>query len=117
MERACSNRKTLDAKQEESPFLYIKTDDDVFVEVYHLVKFLKAIFGDQGGPRKRSLVCDVVPSDAHPRGSGIVVKEDKTGMDEEYPEYCNGMAYLMTSDLIPEILTASNQVSLKILIK
>ena len=40
------------------------------------------------------------------RSEGI---EDLTTTNE-YPEYCNGMAYLMTSDLIPEFLKASNEV-------
>ena len=78
--------------------------------MYHLVKFVKAIFGNQG-PKKKSLVCDVVPSDATPRGWKIQATEDLT-ITNEYPEYCNGMAYLMTSDLIPEFLKASNEVSI-----
>ena len=90
------------------PFFHIKADDDVFIEIYHLFKFVKAIFGNQG-PKKKSLVCDVIPRDAKPRG-GHGTKEDMLET-VNYPEYCNGMAYLMTPDLIPEFIKASNEVT------
>ena len=93
--------------KERSPLFHLKTDDDVFVEIYHLFKFVQAIFGNQG-PRKRSLVCDVVPSDAKPRRSNVLVSTIE--MENKYPEYCSGMAYLMTPDLASEFLKASNQV-------
>ena len=90
------------------PFFHIKADDDVFIEMYHLFKFVKAIFGNQG-PRKKSLVCDVIPRDANPRGTNG--KQEDSLETINYPEYCNGMAYLMTPDLIPEFLKASDEVS------
>ena len=89
-------------------FFHIKADDNVFIEIYHLFKFVKAIFGNQG-PKKKSLVCDVIPRDANPkRRNGI---EDDVLETINYPEYCNGMAYLMTPDLIPEFIKASNEVT------
>ena len=89
-------------------FFHIKAEDDVFIEIYHLFKFVKAIFGNQG-PQKKSLVCDVIPSDANPKGENRI-NEDTMEM-LNYPEYCNGMAYLMTTDLIPEFIEASNEVN------
>ena len=88
-------------------FLYIKADDNVFIEMYHLFKFVKAIFGNQG-PKKKSLVCDVIPSDANPKGRS---RKSEARMESvTYPEYCNGMAYLMTPDLISDFLKASDEV-------
>ena len=45
---------------------------------------MQAIFGNQG-PRKRSLVCDVVPSDAKPRRSNVLVSTIE--QENKYPEY------------------------------
>ena len=75
--------------------------------MYHLFKFVKAIFGNQG-PKKKSLVCDVIPRDANPRGA--IGKQEDMLETINYPEYCNGMAYLMTPNLIPEFLKASEEV-------
>ena len=92
---------------QDFPFLHIKTNDDVFMEVYHLSKFVRAIFGNSG-PQKKSILCDVVPSDAQPRGHTILA--NSTPETNKFPEYCNGLAYLMTPDLIPDFLNASKQV-------
>ena len=89
-------------------FFHIKADDNVFIEIYHLFKFVKAIFGNQG-PKKKSLVCDVIPRDANPKGRNGIKGDVLETIN--YPEYCNGMAYLMTPDLIPEFIKASNQVT------
>ena len=89
-------------------FFHIKADDNVFIEIYHLFKFVKAIFGNQG-PKKKSLVCDVIPRDANPKGRNGI--KDDVLETINYPEYCNGMAYLMTPDLIPEFIKASNEVT------
>ena len=51
----------------------------------------------------------MIPRDANPRGTSGR-KEDMLETIN-YPEYCNGMAYLMTPDLIPEFLKASDEVS------
>ena len=40
------------------PSFVIKTEDDVFVEIFHLFKFALAIYGERP---QRSLVCEVVP--------------------------------------------------------
>ncbi len=45
--------------KQRSPVFLVKTDDHVFVEIFHLFKFAMAIYGDSPS---RSLVCDVVPS-------------------------------------------------------
>ena len=43
----------------DKPRFVLKTDDNVFVETYHLFNFLTAVYGDDPAP---SLVCDVVPA-------------------------------------------------------
>jgi hypothetical protein len=82
------------------PVLVLKTDDDVFVEVFHLFKFAQAIYG--GKPGSQSLICDVIPSGTAPRRSGRWEVRSK-----QHPDYCSGVAYLMTPDLAePFLLTA-----------
>ena len=48
---------------EQKPAFVLKTDDNVFVEMYHLLNFLTAVYGDQPAP---SIVCDVIPAGTAP---------------------------------------------------
>ena len=45
------------------PTFVLKTDDNVFVEMNHLLNFLKAVYGNNPAP---SLICDVVPAGTAP---------------------------------------------------
>ena len=42
----------------DSPAFVVKSNDDVFIETFHLFKFVSAIYGSNPS---RSLVCDVIP--------------------------------------------------------
>ena len=45
------------------PTFVLKTDDNVFVEIFHLINFLSGVYGHNPSP---SLVCDVVPAGTAP---------------------------------------------------
>jgi len=49
------------------PKFVLKSDDDVFIEMYHLFNFVSAVYGSHPGP---SLVCDVIPAGTAPHRSG-----------------------------------------------
>jgi len=90
---------------ENPPKFVLKTDDNVFVEMYHLLNFVSAVYGPNPGP---SLVCDVVPAGTVPRKRG-----GHTGFlkQELYPKYCSGSAYLITPSLMSKFLKATMEVS------
>ena len=46
---------------QQQPAFVLKTDDNVFVEMNHLINFLTAVYGKNPSP---SIVCDVVPAGA-----------------------------------------------------
>jgi len=83
----------------DKPRFVLKTDDNVFVETYHLFNFLTALYGDHPAP---SLVCDVVPA-----GPGAATSDTHLLT----PKYCSGSAYLITPSLIPKFLRATEEVS------
>ena len=45
------------------PTFVLKTEDNVFVEMYHLLNFLTAVYGENPSP---SIVCDVIPAGTSP---------------------------------------------------
>ena len=73
----------------DSPAFVVKSNDDVFIETFHLFKFVSAIYGSNPS---RSLVCDVIP-----RGMGAS-SQDQGLKDDIVPEHCRG-AYMITPDL------------------
>merc|ERR1712121_103973 len=95
------------------PTFVMKTDDKVFVEVFHLFNFVSAIYGSDPGP---SLICDVVPAgasghskddrslDRWKRGWQRGAKQQEQDLrplpHKFYPKYCSGSAYLITPDLM-----------------
>ena len=50
-----------ECSSEDGPSFVLKTEDDVFVEMFHLFKFALAIYGERP---ERSLVCEVMPGRA-----------------------------------------------------
>ena len=94
------------------PTLVLNCDDDVFVEIFHLIEFVSAVYGEH--PRERSLVCDVVPSGTAPRRTRFRREASSSSRvdiaGKSYPDYCSGMAYLMTPDLAGEFLGAAEKV-------
>lgn len=67
------------------PAFVLKTEDNVFVEMYHLLNFLTAVYGDDPSP---SIVCDVIPAGTSPhktQDQEILQEMDKHG-NHLYPK-------------------------------
>jgi len=91
------------------PTFVLKTEDNVFVEMHHLLNFLTAVYGDHPSP---SIVCDVIPAGTSPhktQDQEILQEMDKHG-NHLYPKYCSGSAYLITPTLMSAFLKATNKV-------
>lgn len=93
-----------------SPVLIVMTDDDVFVEVFHLYQFVQAVYGGHPGPR--SLICDVVPSGTAPRRPDQ--RWELYPDDERVPDYCSGAAYMITPDLAEPFSSAASSEMCKV---
>jgi len=88
-----------------TPRFVLKTDDDVFVEIFHLFNFVSAVYGFSPGP---SLVCDVIPAGTGPhRTNG---QPNLVSLHRHLPKYCSGAAYLVTPTLISRLLKAADEV-------
>uniref|UniRef100_A0A914XJ01 Hexosyltransferase n=1 Tax=Plectus sambesii TaxID=2011161 RepID=A0A914XJ01_9BILA len=78
----------------------LKTDDDVFVNIFAVVDFLNRITQQNVRPRK-SIMCfvwkgmDVIRD---PKDKWYVNKEEY--VPDIFPPYCSGAAYIITRDLI-----------------
>lgn len=68
---------------------------------------MSAVYGDNP---KRSLVCDVIPTGTTPRRRETLLSHMEQYVAEDYPEYCSGMAYLVTPDLAKDFLKAATKV-------
>ena len=67
------------------PTFVLKTEDNVFVEMHHLLNFLTAVYGDHPSP---SIVCDVIPAGTSPhktQDQEILQEMDKHG-NHLYPK-------------------------------
>jgi len=88
-----------------TPRFVLKTDDDIFVEIFHLFNFVSAVYGFSPGP---SLVCDVIPAGTGPhRTNG---QPNLVSLHRHLPKYCSGAAYLVTPTLITRLLEAADEV-------
>ena len=80
----------------------LKTDDDVFVDTYHLPQFLDRYRFDR---KSNFLLCFVVKGNKPWRnetGKWYVTKEEYAA--DEYPPYCAGPAYLTKIKTMKKIL-------------
>lgn len=90
----------------------LKTDDDVFVDIFQLFEFLFRNFGRD--PQPGTLICNVVPEGTAPvRAKNSKGAKWAVTMDEYphsiYPRYCAGLAYLATPDVITRIVDVSHR--------
>ncbi|ELU14153.1 hypothetical protein CAPTEDRAFT_75191, partial [Capitella teleta] len=82
----------------------LKTDDDVFVNMYTLQNHLMQLEG--AGYNKNLILCLVWWNMPVLReGKWAVPKEMYPG--DLYPPYCSGMAYLFSTDVAPKLYDAS----------
>lgn len=98
----------------DSTFI-LKSDDDAFIDIFQLFDFITRTYGYKPSPG--TLICNVFPE-----GSKPVRASDKMGTKwavskEEYPhdiypKYCGGLAYLVTPDVVKQILSVSDKVKL-----
>lgn len=87
----------------------LKADDDAFIDIFQLFKFVLRTFGKDPEP---ALICNVFPEGTKPvRGSDSMGKKWAVTYEEypydKYPKYCGGLAYLVTPSVIREIYSKS----------
>ena len=81
----------------------LKTDDDVFVNIFNLVALLR----NRTEPAKKSLMCITMPSVVlRDKGNKWYVTRDEYPNDT-YPTYCGGLAFLLTTDVADALFEAS----------
>lgn len=91
------------------PVLIVKMDDDVFVEIFHLHQFVKAVYAKAGTtPPSKSLICDVIQSPS-PQSSVAGSNNASSVIIKGQPDHCNGAAFMMTPDLIDPLLEAAHK--------
>merc|ERR1712172_166371 len=78
-------------------------------EMYNLLNFLTAVYGDNPSP---SIVCDVIPAGTSPHKTQDqeILQELDKHKNHIYPKYCSGSAYLITPTLMSAFLKATNKV-------
>ena len=70
---------------EHQPTFVLKADDNVFVEMYHLLNFLTAVYGQDPDP---SIVCDVIPAGTAPHKPehAEILQQMKYSKEDLYPK-------------------------------
>ncbi|XP_059079442.1 UDP-GalNAc:beta-1,3-N-acetylgalactosaminyltransferase 1-like [Tigriopus californicus] len=94
------------------PDFILKTEDHVFIEIFHLVNFVQAVYSSKKA-HERSLICDVIPRGTGPRENNMISLVPLPGHQdpvELYPDYCSGSGFLLSPDLVSEILETSTKV-------
>ncbi|KAL3875806.1 hypothetical protein ACJMK2_033722 [Sinanodonta woodiana] len=87
----------------------VKTDDDTMVDPFHLIEFL--LLKSPDGQTSNFLYCSAF------RNQGPVrIRDDKWFVSyseypyKKYPTYCEGFAYITSTDVIHKLLDASKEV-------
>lgn len=84
----------------------LKTDDDIFVNMFTLIKYLKRLDRQQNGTVSHLLTCHVWNNMPVLRsGKWMVSKE--AWKEDTYPTYCSGSAFFMTTDVAIALHNAS----------
>lgn len=87
----------------------LKADDDAFIDIFQLFKFILRTFGSEP---EAALICNVFPEGTKPvrrsdaQGKKWIVTYEEYQYDF-YPKYCGGLAYLATPNVIHEIYGVS----------
>ena len=82
----------------------IKADDDAFIDIFHLIDLIEY----QKDPN-RLILCarwDPSPILRDPASKWYVKSSDFPGQ-KAYPQYCSGITYVLSNDIIPELLQKS----------
>ncbi|XP_054168232.1 beta-1,3-galactosyltransferase 1-like [Oppia nitens] len=88
-----------------------KTDDDIFVDIFQLIYYLKGTFGNSYPP-KNLINCYVI-NNPYPKRSQrskwrVTFKEYP---EKYYPPYCSGWGILMSPDVVFKLYISSRQFS------
>ncbi|XP_018018608.1 beta-1,3-galactosyltransferase 5-like [Hyalella azteca] len=82
--------------------LIFKADDDAFVDVYGLFSFLDRTLET---PHPTSMIaCDVIPAGTEPKRAGKWAVSVLEYPKAQYPQYCSGLAYVMSMDVAKAII-------------
>ena len=85
----------------------LKSDDDAFVDVAQLRKFIERTW--PGGPPAETLICNV-HEDAIVQRSGKWAVSREAYPSKTYPPFCSGLAYVMRPQLASKLYRASSRV-------
>ena len=82
----------------------VKADDDAFVDVFQLVRFMRRNHGDSA---EGTLVCNVLPAGTPVlrRGKWAVSRAELSAA--EYPRFCGGLLYLAAPETVARLYRAA----------
>jgi beta-1,3-galactosyltransferase 1 len=85
----------------------LKTDDDIFVNIFNVVAHLRSVTDHEGYQRNmiQCLVWSRMKVVREPRSKWYIPKSEFA--DEFFPTYCSGSAYMFSGDVIPKMYNAS----------
>ncbi len=86
----------------------LKSDDDIFVNIFNLVAHLESIYDFRGRNIKGFLLCLVwyrMKVIRDPKSKWYIPKSEFS--EDFFPTYCSGSAYVMSSDVVTGMYNAS----------
>ena len=83
--------------------LLLKADDDAFIDLHGLTRFLNRTLGTMDP--QNTIACDVIPEGTAPRRSGKWKVSYLEYPSEKYPRYCSGLAYVLSMDAAKKLLS------------
>jgi len=86
----------------------LKTDDDIFVNIFNLMNHLKSYWQFQKGNVKQLLMCLVwyrMKVMRDPKSKWYLSKAEFK--DDFFPTYCSGSAYIMSTDVVIDMYNVS----------
>jgi len=89
----------------------LKSDDDIFINIFSLITHLKRISSQQGKPIRELLLCLVwyrMKVIRDPRSKWYLSPSEYR--DDVFPTYCSGSAFIMTTDVASAMFNASFRV-------
>ena len=92
------------------PTFVLKTDDDIFVNMFNLVSHLDSIMSLRGGQVQGLLLCLVwyrMKVVRDPKSKWYLPRSEFA--DDYFPTYCSGSAYILSPDVVARMYNASLQ--------
>src|SRR6218665_949706 len=83
----------------------LKTDDDAFVNMYVLLKLLVRMSAFEPSLHSRTIMCNLWREEVRRKGKWKLKRS--VFRFQHYPPFCQGLAYIMTQDIIAPLLNAS----------